>query len=62
MDLAATASGYLSDRIGRKLTIASARLHLGNPVQIELSGVALANMAGGSEPNMISISRLTADV
>jgi uncharacterized protein involved in outer membrane biogenesis len=62
MDLAATASSYLSDRIGRRLTIASAKLHLGNPVRIELSGVALANMAGGSEPNMISLSRLTVDV
>jgi uncharacterized protein involved in outer membrane biogenesis len=62
IDLATTTSAYLSDRIGRKLTIASAKLHLGNPVRIELHGVALANMAGGSEPNMISISRLTADV
>ena len=62
MNLAATASSYLSDRIGRRLTIASAKLHLGNPVRIELGGVALANMAGGSEPNMISLSRLTVDV
>jgi uncharacterized protein involved in outer membrane biogenesis len=62
MDLAATASAYLSDKIGRRLTIASAKLHLGSPVRIELRGIALANMAGGSEPNMISISRLTADV
>jgi uncharacterized protein involved in outer membrane biogenesis len=62
MDLAATASSYLSDRIGRRLTIASAKLHLGNPVRIELAGIALANMAGGSEPNMISLSRLTADI
>jgi uncharacterized protein involved in outer membrane biogenesis len=62
IDLASTAAGYLSDRIGRKLTIASAKLHLGNPVRIELGGVSLANMAGGSQPDMITLSRLTADV
>jgi uncharacterized protein involved in outer membrane biogenesis len=62
MDVAQTVSAYLSNRIGRKLTIASAKLHLGNPVRIELSGVALANMAGGSDPDMISLSHLTADV
>jgi uncharacterized protein involved in outer membrane biogenesis len=62
IDLAATASAYLSDRIGRKLTIASAKLHLGNPVRIKLRGVALANRAGGSEPDMISLCYLTADV
>ena len=62
IDLASTAAGYLSDRIGRKVTIASAKLHLGNPVRIELGGVSLANMVGGSQPDMITLSRLTAEV
>jgi uncharacterized protein involved in outer membrane biogenesis len=62
IDLARTASDYLSDRLGRKLTIASAKLHLGNPVRIELGGVALANMPGGSQPDMITLARLTADI
>ena len=44
IDLASVASGYLSDKIGRKLTIGTAKLHFGNPVQIELGGVSLANM------------------
>ncbi len=62
IDLAKTASDYLSDRLGRKLTIASAKLTLGNPVRVEIGGVTLANMQGGSQPNMITFSRLTADV
>jgi uncharacterized protein involved in outer membrane biogenesis len=62
MDLARTASGYLSERLGRKLTIASAKLHLGNPVRVELNDVRLANMPGGSQPDMIALSRLTADI
>ena len=62
IDLASTASDYLSNLIGRKLTIASAKLHLGNPVRVELSGVSLANMAGGSQPCMITLSQLTADI
>jgi len=61
-DLAKPASDYLSSRLGRKLTIASARLHLGIPVGIELSGVRLANMEGGSQPDMIALAHLTADV
>jgi len=61
-DIAKLASGYLSDRLGRKLTIASARLHLGNPVGIELGGIRLANMPGGSQPDMITLARLTADI
>ena len=61
-DLAKLASDYLSDRLGRKLTIASVRLHLGNPVRMEIGGVRLANMEGGSQPDMIALSRLTADV
>jgi uncharacterized protein involved in outer membrane biogenesis len=62
MDLAKTASDYLTDRLGRKLTIASARLQWGDPVRVELSGVTLANMPGGSQPHMITLSRLTADI
>jgi uncharacterized protein involved in outer membrane biogenesis len=62
IDLASVASGYLSDKIGRKLTIGTAKLHFGNPVQIELGGVSLANMPGGSQPDMITLSRLTADI
>jgi uncharacterized protein involved in outer membrane biogenesis len=62
MDLSKTASSYLTDRLGRKLTIASVRLHLGNPVGIEISGVRLANMEGGSQPDMITLSHLTADI
>src|ERR1700753_4254125 len=61
-DLGKLASDYLSDRLGRKLTIASARLHIGNPVRIEISGVRLANMEGGSQPDMIALAHLTADV
>ncbi len=61
-DFAKPASDYLSERLGRKLTIASARVRLGDPVGLELSGIRLANMAGGSQPEMITISRLTADV
>ena len=62
MDLAKTASGYLTDRLGRKLTITSVRLRWGDPVRVELGGVTLANMQGGSQPDMITLSRLTADV
>lgn len=62
MDLAKTASGYLTDRLGRKLTIASLKLRWGDPVRVELSGVTLANMPGGSQPDMITLSHLTADV
>jgi uncharacterized protein involved in outer membrane biogenesis len=62
IDLASAASGYLSERIGRKLTIASARLSLGNPVRIELRGVTVANMPGGSQPNMIALAHLSAEV
>ena len=62
MDLAKTASGYLTGRLGRKLTIASARLEWGDPVRVELGGVRLANMPGGSQPDMITLSHLSADV
>ena len=62
LDVAKMASGYLTDRLWRKLTIASAKLQWGDPVQVELSGVTLANMPGGSQPDMITVSRLTADI
>src|SRR4051812_42952713 len=62
VDLAKTASDYLTDRLGRKLTIASAKLRWGDPVRVELGGVTLANMPGGSQPDMITLSHLTADV
>ncbi len=62
VDLASAASGYLSDRIGRKLTIASAQWRFGTPVRVELHGVSLANIAGGSQPDMISLAGLKAEV
>jgi len=62
IDLASTAAGYLSDKIGRKLTIASAKVKIGSPIRVELRGVGLANMAGGSQPEMISLGSLKADV
>lgn len=62
IDLASTTAGYLSDKIGRKLTIASVKVRIGNPVQVELRGVGLANMTGGSQAEMISLGSLKTDV
>jgi uncharacterized protein involved in outer membrane biogenesis len=62
MNLAKTTSGYLSDKIGRKLTIASAKLQWGNPLRVDLGGVTLANMEGGSQPDMIALAHLFAEV
>jgi uncharacterized protein involved in outer membrane biogenesis len=61
-DLAYPVSRYLSEKVGRKLTIGSLRVTLGNPVAVEIHAVSLANAKGGSQPEMIALAHLKAEI
>lgn len=62
IDKAAIAARYLSRSIGREVTIQSLTLSPGWPTRIEIRGVSVANMQGGSQPEMVSLANLTAEV
>jgi uncharacterized protein involved in outer membrane biogenesis len=61
-NLAGPASRYLSQTTGRKVTIASMRVALGNPLTVDVSGVSLANVQGGSQPEMVALAHLKAGI
>ncbi|MDB5394888.1 MAG: hypothetical protein JWM91_2394 [Rhodospirillales bacterium] len=61
-DLAAPVSRYLSHKVGRKLAIGSLRVTLGNPIALEVRSVSLANVKGGSQPEMIALAYLKAEI
>ena len=62
IDLGAFIAGRVSARIGRPVTIASAHVTPGRWVAIDLQGLSLPNLDGGSQPVMTAARHLVAQV
>jgi hypothetical protein len=62
LNLAGPVSRYLSQQAGRKVTIAALRVTLGNPLTVDMSGVSLANIQGGSQAEMVALAHLKAGI
>ena len=60
MDLAPLAASLASTRLGRSVTVGSLRVGFGETLAIELSDVAIANIAGATAPVMASLRHLSA--
>lgn len=61
-DLGPFAAGRASAALGRPVTIAGLHVTPGRWITVDLSGVQVANVAGGSRPAMAELGRLTAEV
>ena len=61
-DIAGPVGRYAAGKAGRPLTIASLRVRPGRWVTVELQDLRLANVSGGSTPEMVTIRRATAEV
>ena len=62
IDIAGPVGRYAARKAGRPLTIASLRVWPGRWVIVELRDLRLANVPGGSTPEMVTIRRATAEV
>ncbi len=62
LNLGALASHYLSVRLDRKITIGALHLKLGNSLLVEVRGVSLANVKGGTQPEMVTLAYLKAEI
>ena len=61
-DIAGPVGRYATHRAGRPLTIASLRVRPGRWLTVELQDLRVANVSGGSTPEMVTIRRATAEV
>jgi uncharacterized protein involved in outer membrane biogenesis len=62
LELADFAAAQASERLGRPVTIESLRLTPGARLGLTVSGVAIANIEGGSRAEMLRLERLTAEL
>lgn len=62
IDLGPFISGRVSARIGRSVTIGSAHVTPGRWVTIDVQGVSVPNLEGGSQPVMAEVRHLVAEV
>ncbi|WP_144187018.1 AsmA family protein [Elioraea rosea] len=60
VELAGFAAGRISASVGRGVTIESLRIDPGQSIAVTLRGARLANIEGGTEPDMARIERLDA--
>ena len=61
-NLAPAASRYASHALGRHMTIGALHVRWGTVVTVKLRDLALANAPGGSQPDMVRITRLDAQI
>ena len=62
IDLAGVAASYASGALGRAVTIESLRVTPGLPTRIALRGLRVANIEGGTRPDMVELERLDASL
>jgi len=62
IDLRPLVEQYMTKALDRRLTIGSLRIGWSNPLSVEISDLRLANAPGGSDPEMVRIERLSADI
>lgn len=62
IDLGGFAAGRASAALGRTVTIESLRVTPGMPTRVALRGLSIANIEGGTRPEMITLARLDASV
>ena len=60
-DVATIVARRASASLGRPLTVAAARLHVGATAMFELSDLAIENAPGGTKPEMLHVSHLKAE-
>lgn len=59
-DLRPYVERYASASLGRPLSISQLDIHWGNPLEVTVQGLALANAAWGSRPEMVTIRKVKA--
>ncbi len=57
-DLRPLAQRWLSAQVGRQATIGSLRQDWRNPLSVDIRDIVVANMPGGSEPDMLRVGRI----
>jgi uncharacterized protein involved in outer membrane biogenesis len=62
IDLRPLVEQYMTKTLDRRLTIGSLRIGWGNPLSVDISDLRLANAPGASDPEMVRIERLSADI
>ncbi len=62
VELAGIAASYASGALNRAVTLESLRVSPGLPTRIALRGLRVANIEGGTRPEMIALARLDATV
>ncbi|WP_424811997.1 AsmA family protein [Roseococcus sp. YIM B11640] len=62
VELASYASPYLTRAAGRRVEVESLRITPGLTLSIAMRGVKLANIEGGSRPEMLEVAALSAEV
>ncbi len=62
IDLAGFAAARASAALGRTVTIDSLRVTPGLPTRVALRGLSIANIEGGTRPEMITLARLDASL
>ncbi|MGY4800205.1 AsmA family protein [Teichococcus aerofrigidensis] len=62
VDLAPLAARWATARLGRPVSVAALHVSPGHWVTLRLEGLRLANLPGGSRPEMLALDGLTAEV
>lgn len=62
LELAHLAADQASSALGRKVTIEQLRITPGERLRVELRGLSLANLQGGSQAEMVTLESLTASL
>lgn len=62
IEIAPHAASYASAALGRAVTIESLRISPGLPTRVALRGLKVANIDGGTRPEMVELARLDAAV
>ena len=60
LDFRALAERKGSEALGRSITIGALRIGWGDPLTLEIRDLRIANMPGGSRPDMVTLEHLTA--
>jgi len=62
IDLRPLLESYATKTLDRRLTIGTLRIGWGNPLSVEITGLRLANAPWGSDPEMVQIASLSAEI
>ncbi len=61
-DIAPIVARHAALSLGRPVTIAAMRVHFGAAVRVELRGLVIDNRPGGSQPRMLEVAEIDAEI